>query len=179
MMKNIKSGYGNANRFVEEENWCSAKREYGARERDLNVLWELRNEAVHAGLRKPFIADEVYRIVANVLEGVGGIKVSGVAKLAKNMVWDIAELIVDLQSWNVDINRIPPLHSVLLEDGSFLIEWIFSKYRIGFVLEEKKDESIWYLVSIIEGNVEASGPLSGTNYKKLLAELVLFVFGNS
>lgn len=179
MMKNIKSGYGNANRFVEEENWCSEKREYGARERELNVFSEFRNEAVHAGFKKPFIADEVYRIVGNVLKGVGGIKVSSVAKQAKNMVWDIAELIVDLQNWNVDINRIPPLHAVSLEDGSFLIEWIFSKYRIGFVLEKKKGESIWYLVSTMEGNVEASGPLSSTNYKKLLAELILFVFGYS
>lgn len=178
-MMNHKLGDTTTNGFAEVENWCLGKKGFVARDREFSVFSEFRNETVDRGFRRRFIADEVYRIVRPVLEGVGRIKGATVAKQAKDMVSDIADLIINLQSSNVDINRIPPLHAVALEDGSFLIEWIFSKYRIGFVLERKKRESVWYLVSTIEGNVERSGPLSSTDYKKLLAELILFVFDYS
>ena len=178
-MMNHKLGDATTNTFAEVDNWCSGKKGFGARDREFNVFSGLRNETVDRGFKKRFIADEVYRIVKPVLEGVGEMKAGNVAKQAIDMVSDIVDLIINLQSANVDINRIPPLHAVALEDGSFLIEWIFSKYRVGFALERKKRDSIWYLVSTIEGNVEASGPLSGTDYKKMLAQLILFVFGYS
>jgi hypothetical protein len=178
-MMNHKLGDATTDAFAEVGNWCLGEKGFEARDKEFNVFSEFRNETVDKGFKKHFIVDEVYRIIKPVLEGVGKIKRASVAKQARDIVSDIADLIISLQSSNVDINRIPPLNAVALEDGSFLIEWIFSKYRIGFVLGRNKRESIWYLVSTIEGNVEASGPLSGTDYKKLLAELILFVFGYS
>ena len=178
-MMNHKSGDTTTNGLAEAENWRLVKKGFGARDWESNVFSEFRNETDDRGLKKHFIADEIYRIIKYALEGVGRIKSRRVEEQAKDLVSDIVDLIVDLKSRNVDINRIPPLHAVALDDGSFLIEWIFSKYRVGFSLERKRKESIWYLVSTIEETIEASGPLSSTNYKKLLAELILFVFGYS
>ena len=178
MMNNHKLGDATTNNFSKEENWCLGEKEFGALGRESNVFSEFRNDTTGRGFKKLFIADEVYRIVKPALKGVREIKVRNVAKQATDIISDIMDSIINLQSWNVDIlSRIPPLHAVALEDNSFLIEWIFSKYRIGFVLERNKRESMWYLVSTIEENVLASGMLSRTDYKKLLAGLISFVFG--
>lgn len=180
MLNNHELGDANTNTFAEEKNWCLGEKEFGALDREFNVFSGFRNDTTSRGFKKLFIADEVYRIVKPALEGVSKIKAGNVAKQATDVISDIMDSIINLQSWNVDINRIPPLHAVALEDGSFLIEWIFSKYRIGFVLERNKRESMWYLVSTIEADVLASGMLSrADDYKKLLAELISFVFGYS
>lgn len=180
-MLNIhKLGDATANTFAEEENWCLREKEVQALRREFNVFSEFNNETVGGRFRKLFIGDEVYRVVKPALQGVGKIKDDNVEKQAIDMISDIADLIVNLQSRNVDVSRIPSLHAVVLGDDSFLIEWIFSKYRIGFVLEKKKQESLWYLVSTIEKtSVERFGKLSRADNKKLLAKLVSFVFDYS
>ena len=180
MINNRKLGDATTNTFAEEENWYLGEKEFGALYREFNVFSEFRNETAGRGFKKLFIADEVYRIVKPALKGVSNIKANNVAKQATDMISDIMDFIINLRSRNVDISRMPPLHAVALEDDSFLIEWIFSKYRIGFALERNKRESIWYLLSTIEKtNVEESGMLSRADNKKLLAKLISFVFGYS
>ena len=45
------------------------------------------------------------------------------------------------------IGSLPPLRININEDGSVLIEWIFSDFRIGFSIEKDRSQSNWYLVS--------------------------------
>jgi len=176
-------GNTTSNTFTEEGDWGLGEREVQALRGEFDVFSEFHDETVGGRFRKAFIADEIYRILNPALKGIGKIKNKSVEKQAMDMISDIADLIVSIQSQNVDVSRIPSLHAVVLGDGSFLIEWIFSKYRIGFVLEKKKQESIWYLVSTIEkANVERFGTLEKTDKadrEKLLAKLVSFVFNYS
>lgn len=180
MMNINKLGDATTNTFAEEESWCFGEKEIEALRRKPYVFSEFSNETVGGRFRKVFIGNEVYRVIKPALEGIRGIKNKSVMEQTIDIISDIGDLIVEMHRRNVDVSRIPPLTAVALGDGSFLIEWIFSKYRIGFVLEERGKESMWYLVSRIEKtNVERFGKLNRTGNKKLLASLVSFVFAYS
>ena len=81
------------------------------------------NETLGGKFRKFYLSDEIYRIVKPALRNVGKIKNETVRNQAKDMISEIVDLIVNLLSLKIDINRVPPLHTVVLEDDSFLIEW--------------------------------------------------------
>ena len=46
-----------------------------------------------------------------------------------------------------DSSRIPLLRPHIDEDGSILLEWVFSDFRIGFNIEPNPEDSGWHLVS--------------------------------
>jgi hypothetical protein len=59
-----------------------------------------------------------------------------------------------------DLTDIPPICAHLSEDGSVLLEWIFSDFRIGFNIEPNPDESGWHLISNKRlGEIAVSKPL--------------------
>ena len=181
MMAIRKLGDATANTFTDEAKWCSGEGELQRLRRKFDVYSQFTNETVGGRFRQRFIADEVYRVLEPALTAVGKIKDHDVAKQALDMISDVADLVVNLHSnWSLDVSRTPSLHALVLEDDSFLIEWIFSKYRIGFVLEKRRQDSIWYLVSTIEDtSVERFGSLSKADNKKLVAQLVTFAFDHS
>ena len=81
---------------------------------------------------------------------------------------------------NIDIGKIPALNATNLEDDSLLIEWTFPTFRIGFVIETNKEDSVWYLVSTIEKtDFNKSGSLISIDKERLLMDLVSFVISYS
>ena len=75
---------------------------------------------------------------------------------------------------------LPPLHAFSLDDGSTLIEWIFTDFRIGFNVEPNPEESSWYLASNRNlGELNASGYISNPHFNRLLLWLFNFALLNS
>ncbi len=76
----------------------------------------------------------------------------------------------------IDISYLPKIKAFLnTNDGSLLVEWIFSDFRIGFTLETDDLESGWYLVSNSNlGSMNASGDISKVELGGLVLRLFLF-----
>lgn len=65
-----------------------------------------------------------------------------VAKTAKSLVDQFERIL----AWRDDVSSLPPLRAVEDVDGSIVVEWIFSTFRMGFNFEVDKSESSWNLV---------------------------------
>lgn len=76
-----------------------------------------------------------------------------------------------------ELSSIPPLRAHVDEDGSVLLEWIFSDFRVGFNIEPNPDDSGWHLVSDKINNVyTASGQLGDMN--EIITFLLNLIFSN-
>jgi len=103
-----------------------------------------------------------------------------VAKSARELLLIIQETISDFQGFGFDLGHLPPLQAFNVDDGSVLIEWIFSNFRIGFNIEPNPEDSGWYLVSSKNlGEVSASGYISNINISPLFLWLFNFALSNS
>ena len=114
------------------------------------MAFRLRNETRGGRFKNVFVGDEVLRIIKPVLQTINETKSKEVVNEAKDLISTIVDLTIDFQRLNIDIGKIPALNATNLEDDSLLIEWTFPTFRIGFVIETNKEDSIWYLVSTIE-----------------------------
>jgi hypothetical protein len=142
----------------------------------LTTLFRLRNETHGAGFEDAFVSNAVLRIIAPVLPVIKETKNSGVVDEATGLISLIKKLMTGLEYLNFDIGKFPPLNAVCLADDSLLIEWIFQAFRIGFVVETNKEDSSWYLVSIIEKTeFNESGRLTDIDKEQLVRKLVSFL----
>ena len=105
---------------------------------------------------------------------------ANVVKEGERALTVIRDTASDYQRSGRDIAHLPPLRTFVSDDGSVLIEWIFSDFRVGFSLEPDPRESGWYLVSGKNLNsVEASGTATGTDWKRVVPQLFDFALLNS
>jgi len=103
-----------------------------------------------------------------------------VAQEARNLLIVIQEIIDSFQMFGFDIGYLPPLDAFVVDDGSILIEWIYSNFRLGFNIETNPRDSGWYLVSNRQlGDIGASGHTIGLDINKLFLWLFNFVLSNS
>jgi len=110
---------------------------------------------------------------------VSQIKNSDVTKQLDKLLSSIDKIFNDAPQRGVDLSCIPPLHAHIDEDGSVLLEWIFSDFRIGFNIEPNPDDSGWHLVSNKTLNeYTASGQLADTNMNEIIIRLLNFIHSN-
>jgi len=103
-----------------------------------------------------------------------------VAQEARRLLSIIQEMIASFQRFRFDLGYLPPLQAFNVDDGSVLIEWIFSDFRIGFSIEPNPEDSGWYLVSNKNlGEISASGYTSNIDIKTLVLWLLNFALSNS
>lgn len=179
-MNNNRRFDATTNGFGEDEFSIPEERNIQVLNRKFDIAPSTSRETRGGKFGKPYIADDVFRIIRPALENIRTIRNETVQNQAVEIITNIVDLTAFLPSQGIDIERVPPLHAVALDDGSFLVEWIFAKYRIGFVLDENENESLWYLVSAIEeANIEKSGLLIKLDKKSLLLDLITFVFNYS
>ena len=99
-----------------------------------------------------------------------------VASEARKLLMKLQETTSSLQLMGIDFDYVPILQLFHVDDGSILIEWIFSDFRIGFSIEPNFEESSWYLVSKKNmGGINASGNLENMDIKSLFLWLFYFV----
>jgi len=94
-----------------------------------------------------------------------------VKQQTEEVLYIIGRIIEVVQEVTGGQGRIPPLHAHLLDDGSVVVEWIVSDFRIGFNIELNPEESGWhYITSKKMGERTASGPLDD---KKVIIRLLV------
>jgi hypothetical protein len=99
---------------------------------------------------------------------------------ARRVLVLIQQTVTTLHKIGLDLSYLPQLQAFLAEDGSFLLEWIFSDYRIGFSIEPNEAESSWYLITNRKlGEVNAAGVLCGSELQTLVLWLLNFVLSHS
>ncbi|MBA7692372.1 hypothetical protein ES703_100939 [subsurface metagenome] len=150
----------------------------------LTIHWEpvpfSQNQTVGGQFKLTYISQEVRRIIEPIFMPLSKTKNPDIVKEVRELVSIITESILELNQSYFDISNLPSLIAANLEDGSFLIEWIFLNYRVGFVVEADPKESIWYLVSKSESSdSNLSGSLADRNKKTVLSQLVSHVALNS
>jgi hypothetical protein len=74
---------------------------------------------------------------------------------------------------------LPQLQAHIAEDGSVLLEWISSKFRLGFNIEHNPPESSWFVVTSDElGGVQAAGQLNDIEMPQILRWFSTFLMEN-
>ena len=138
------------------------------------------NETVGGRVELKYISQEVRRIVEPILKVLSETKSKAIIRQVSEIVSVIVESVMKLNQSNFDASNLPPLTATTLDDGSFLIEWLFLNYRVGFVVEADPKESIWYLISRQEtSDSNSSGSLAVSDKKEVLRQLVYYVAMNS
>ena len=104
-----------------------------------------------------------------------------VAKETQKLLFIIQKTIFLFKHAGFDLSNVPPLHTINVDDGSVLIEWIFNDFRIGFSIEPNKEDSSWYLVSNKKlGEINISGYIStNIDIEMLISKLINFIISNS
>ena len=147
---------------------------------NISQVPHLRNETLGGEFRLTYISQEVRRIIEPIIRTLSETKSPDVVKEVQELIPMVIEIVLELSKSNFDLSNLQPLNATNLEDGSFLIEWIFPNYRVGFVIERDPKESIWYLVSKSESSdSNLSGNLDIHDKKALLTRLVSHVALNS
>jgi hypothetical protein len=109
-------------------------------------------------------------------EATNTIKDLKIAEQSKKIVESLQDIFTSLQQRKLDITSLHPLRGFVAEDGSFLIEWVFDDFRIGFTIESNPDESGWYLISTKKlGSITAYGSISEIDINTLILWLINFV----
>jgi hypothetical protein len=99
-----------------------------------------------------------------------------VVKEARRFLSVLQEMTAIFPHLGLDLDSVPPLYAFNVDDNSFLIEWIFNDFRIGFSVEQNINDSSWYLVSNKKyGVINASGYLSIKDSRSLILWLLTFV----
>ncbi len=146
---------------------------------NISQISHLRNETLGGKFRLTYVSNEIRRIIDPTLKALSETKNPEVSKEVNELIYTIIDIILELNKSKFDVSNIPPLVATNLEDGSFLTEWLFTNYRIGFVIEVNPKESIWYLVSR-SGSSDTNLSGSLVDYKKeLLTQLISYVTANS
>ena len=102
-----------------------------------------------------------------------------IVKEAKNILLTIKEIIFLYRFLGFDLNYLPCLYARNVDDGSLLIEWIFSDFRIGFSIEPILKDSSWHLVSKENlGAISASGYISSESRNSIIQWLISFILSN-
>ena len=148
--------------------------------RELREVSQPRNTTEGGGFKLEYVSLAITRIVEPILKALSDIKDAQITEQVEEIVNSIINLILDLNSSDYDISNLPSIVAANLDDGSFLIEWLFLNYRVGFVIEKDPKESIWYLISkSATSGYNQSGNLADTDKKELLKSLVSYVAANS
>jgi hypothetical protein len=99
---------------------------------------------------------------------------------ARNILSVIHNSLSTFNRVGIDLSYIPELQGFLADDGSFLLEWSFDNYRIGFSVELEVEQSSWFLITNKNlGEISASGFITRTDLKSLVLWLLNFILSHS
>jgi len=147
---------------------------------DVSQVSQLRNETLGGRFRRTYINQEIGRIIEPALKVLSESKRPDVRKGVQEIISALMEIMIELSKSKFDVSSLPSLVAANLDDGSFLIEWLFTNYRVGFVVERELKESIWYLITRGESSdTNSSGSLDIPDKKDLLAQLISYVIVNT
>ena len=132
------------------------------------------------GYTSPVINLSVSKIVQNLLNEFQNLAESDQKTLFLNIFLSLGMVLTKYYSQSFEISHLPPLHVVIADDGSILIEWIFTDFRIAFSIETNLSESSWFLVTNKKlEEIAKSGYISSDNLEGLIDEIVHFVIENT
>jgi hypothetical protein len=129
---------------------------------------------------RSFSSTRGFRIIERALDAVLKLQNSVISGPARQILGVISDCLLAFQNQGVELYHLPPLRTATFDDGSFLIEWVFEDFRIGFTFELEPTESGWYLVSNQRmGYINASGYMNNVNMKKTISWLIEYTITNS
>lgn len=76
-------------------------------------------------------------------------------------------------------NVLPPMR-ITQEDDAIILEWIFKDFRVGFIIENKVNESTWYMIT--NKNLEEfsiSGKLDQKDLSYTVLKIINYVLENT
>lgn len=131
-------------------------------------------------LPRPYITQDVVRIVAPVMKALQETRNQQVAQAVRDLILIMAGLMGQFSAVGFDLSNLPAISGANLEDGSFLVEWLPPNCRVGFVIETEAKDSMWYLVTKQNSrDSNKSGSLGGIEGKSAVSQLVSFVVSHS
>jgi hypothetical protein len=127
-----------------------------------------------------YIPQEVVRIIEPVMKALSETKNTVLVAGVREVIRTIIGLLLQLNRSNLEIGNLPPLIGANLEDGTFLMEWLWPNYRVGFIIDPNPKDSIWYLIKRGESSdSNLSGGLNSREGREALSQLISYVALNS
>jgi len=71
---------------------------------------------------------------------------TSVVKQLDELLSTISREVLKAQETPGSLSHIPALHAHVLEDGSVVLEWLFTDFRVGFNIEPNRADSGWHYV---------------------------------
>ena len=103
------------------------------------------------------------------------IKDPEIAKNVESFLSTISTVVKIHPEFVRDVRRLPQIHaSIVNDDDSVLIEWVFPSFRLGCNVESSPEESGWHIVS---QTGTASGPL--TSSTKTALDFLKFILSQT
>jgi len=122
----------------------------------------------------------VRTVIDYVVKSLKDIPSNAVKEYATIFCQSFQEVLIDILERNKVSASLPPLYPFVVEDGSFLIQWVFRDFRIGFSIEPVIEESSWYMVKFSKfDEVQSSGPLKVDSLKGKIYDSIIFALRNS
>ncbi len=147
------------------------------------ISFQLPNETVGGTLKTHFLTvPGEMSLVKSAWNTLQQTRNQDVAERGRALLSLLLDMISSFQHFGFDMDYLPQVRAFNVDDGSVLLEWIFTDFRIGFNIEPNPEESSWYLVSNKKlGEVGASGfmPRTEIEVKKCIVWLLSFVLSNS
>lgn len=147
------------------------------------ISFQLTNETIGGTLRTHFLPlpedTSLVKLAWNTLHETQN---EDIAERARMLLSMMIETINSFEHFGFNMDFLPSVRAFNVDDGSVLIEWIFTDFRIGFNIEPNPEDSSWYLVSNKKlGEIGASGYISSAEMetKTLVVWLLSFVLSNS
>jgi hypothetical protein len=132
------------------------------------------------GYSTPTINLSVSKIILKLSEEFQHLKESQQKDLFLKLLLSLHKVLIQYYTQSFELSHLPSLHVVIVEDGSILIEWIFTDFRIGFSIEVEITESSWYLVSNEKlENISKSGFLTSDKLDSVIDDVVGFIIENT
>lgn len=132
------------------------------------------------GYSIPTINLSVSKIILKLSDQFQLLEESQQKDLFLKLLLSLHKVLIQYYTQSFELSHLPSLHVVIVEDGSILIEWIFTDFRIGFSIEIEITESSWYLVSNEKlESITKSGFLTTDKLDSIIDEVVAFIIENT
>ncbi|HPJ82086.1 MAG TPA: hypothetical protein PL103_07715 [Saccharofermentans sp.] len=118
-------------------------------------------------------------VFENVNEGISSIENPDVKRFVVELMAEFLGVLAGLAK-SEETLVLPSIVMIVNDDKSVLLEWIFTDFRIGFLIYEATDRSVWYIVT--NQNLEEfskTGYLTHTSLRSTLDFLLQYALRNS
>jgi len=152
-------------------------------EKKSKYVFKLSKENAESEEKTDFLYHQTFvlknDIFENINKGICDIHDDQLKEKLNKFIKGVSDII---DSINIDGDiPIPPINfSFNQNDQAVFLEWIFSEFRVGFIVSADSEFPSWYLISIGDEEENSSyGKLSDEKFGSVITKILMYILGNT